>query len=93
LRPEKAWFVYLVQCVDKSLYCGISTDVSRRLAEHNLGKGAKYTRSRTPVALLATSCALTRSEALKLEYCIKRMPAGSKRTILETQTVEIRRLS
>jgi putative endonuclease len=93
LRPEKGWFVYLVLCADKSLYCGISTDVGRRLADHNLGKGAKYTRSRLPVTLLATSCALTRSEALKLEYRIKRMPAGSKRTILEAQTAEIRRLS
>jgi putative endonuclease len=93
LRPEKVWFVYLIQCADRSLYCGISTDVGKRLAAHNLGKGAKYTRSRTPVELLATSSALTRSDALKLEYRIKKMPAGSKRTILEKQTAEDQRLS
>ena len=85
MSPEKPWFVYLVRCADQTLYCGITTDVDRRMAVHNQGKGAKYTRSRTPVELLAISGALTRSNALKLEYHIKQLPAGSKRIELEKE--------
>ena len=77
MRVNK-WFVYLVRCSDKSLYCGISNDVHRRLKEHNAGKGAKYTRSRKPVALLDISSAMSKREALKLEYRVKRMPTDQK---------------
>ena len=83
MRSDKAWFVYLVECADNALYCGVTTDVDNRLSVHNLGKGAKYTRSRTPVKLVAASCALSRSEALRLEYRIKRMPSGRKRAGLD----------
>jgi putative endonuclease len=72
------WVVYLVQCSDKSLYCGISNDVQRRLKEHNSGKGAKYTRARRPVELIEVSPEMTKPEALKLEYRIKKMPADQK---------------
>jgi iron complex transport system substrate-binding protein len=75
---EKKWVVYLVRCSDNSLYCGISNDLIARLAEHNSGKGAKYTNSRRPVALVGTSAAMTKSEALKLEYSIKQLPADKK---------------
>ena len=72
------WVVYLVRCSDKSVYCGITNDISSRLAEHNSGKGAKYTRSRRPVELVGVSPGMTKSEALKLEYKIKRLPADKK---------------
>jgi putative endonuclease len=72
------WVVYLVRCSDKSLYCGISNDFESRLIEHNSGKGAKYTRSRRPVELIAISTEMTKSEALKLEYRIKQLPADKK---------------
>lgn len=75
---DKNWVVYLVRCSDKSLYCGISNDVQRRLKEHNSGKGAKYTRSRRPIELVDTSPEITKREALKLEYRIKRLPADQK---------------
>jgi putative endonuclease len=75
---EKNWVVYLVRCSDKSLYCGISNDVQRRLKEHNSGKGAKYTRSRRPVEFVAGSPELQKPDALKLEYRIKKMPADRK---------------
>ena len=75
---EKNWVVYLVRCSDKSLYCGISNDVHRRLKEHNSGKGAKYTRSRRPVELVDISPEIPKREALKLEYRIKRLPADQK---------------
>jgi putative endonuclease len=78
LNPNKNWVVYLVRCVDQSLYCGITNNIEKRLEVHNLGKGAKYTRYRIPVELLGTSSEMTKSEALKLELRIKRMPAARK---------------
>ncbi len=74
----KNWVVYLVRCSDKSLYCGISNDLKKRLIEHNSGKGAKYTRSRRPVEPVGVSFEMTKSEALKLEYRIKQLPANRK---------------
>jgi len=87
LTPDKNWVVYLVRCADRSLYCGITNDLEKRLDAHNIGKGAKYTRSRTPVELLGTRYHLTKSEALKLEHCIKKTPANRKLTELDTGKV------
>ena len=74
----KNWVVYLLRCSDNSLYCGISNNIARRVDAHNAGKGAKYTRSRRPVELVTTSPGLTRGDALKLEYRIRRLPADKK---------------
>ena len=75
---KQQWVVYLIQCSDESLYCGITNNLKNRLAAHNLGKGAKYTRSRRPVKLIGTSLKMTKSDALKLEYSVKQVPAGKK---------------
>jgi putative endonuclease len=75
---NKNWVVYLLRCSDKTLYCGISNNLKNRLKQHNSGKGAKYTRSRRPVELIGSSPELTKSEALKLEYRIKRLSADKK---------------
>jgi putative endonuclease len=75
---ERNWLVYLVQCSDNSLYCGITNNLPNRLAEHNSGKGAKYTRSRRPVTVVATSSLMTKSDALKLEYQVKQVPSHKK---------------
>jgi putative endonuclease len=75
---DKKWVVYLVRCSDNSLYCGISNDPKTRLIEHNSGKGARYTSSRRPVELVGTGPEMTKSEALKLEYRIKQLPADKK---------------
>lgn len=80
---DRNWVVYLVRCSDRSLYCGISNDLEKRLDAHNLGKGAKYTRSRKPVELLGTRFNMTKSEALKLERRIKKTPASRKLTELD----------
>jgi putative endonuclease len=74
----KNWIVYLLRCSDNSLYCGISNDVARRVAVHNAGQGAKYTKSRRPVELVATSGEMTKGEALRLEYRIRQLPADRK---------------
>lgn len=78
----KDWYVYLLECSDQTLYTGITTDVDRRLAEHNAGVGAKYTKGRGPVRLLAFRCVNSRSDALKLEAFVKKQPKVKKVTTL-----------
>jgi putative endonuclease len=85
-NEEMLWQVYLLRCADKTLYCGITTDIARRIAKHNAGKGAKYTRSRLPVTLMAASSGLSKSDALILERCIKREPAGKKIAMLQSRS-------
>jgi putative endonuclease len=75
---KRKWVVYLVQCSDESLYCGITNNLKKRLAAHNLGRGAKYTRSRRPVEFVGAGSEMTKSDALKLEYRIKQAPSGKK---------------
>jgi putative endonuclease len=70
---NKSYYVYLVRCNDDTLYCGISNDVSYRVGQHNLGKGAKYTKSRRPVELVWLEKADNKSEALKRECVVKKM--------------------
>ena len=80
---SEIWKVYLVKCADNSLYCGIAKDVSVRVLKHNAGKGAKYTRSRLPVELVAVSDEMSKSEALKLEYYIKKQSTEDKIRVLK----------
>jgi putative endonuclease len=75
---KRLWVVYLIRCSDESLYCGTTNDLKNRLIAHNSGRGAKYTRSRRPVELVAASPELTKSDALKLEYRVKQVPASKK---------------
>jgi putative endonuclease len=76
---KSAWYVYLLECVDGTYYTGVANDVERRLEEHNDGRGAKYTRGRGPVRLLAQSGPLTKSEAHSIEYRVKQLARGDKR--------------
>jgi putative endonuclease len=74
-----SWFVYILRCADGTLYTGITTDLARRVDEHNAGKaGARYTRSRRPVALVYSEAAENRSEASKREHAIKKLPLSGK---------------
>lgn len=77
----KAWFVYLIECVDGSLYTGVAVDVEKRYAAHAAGKGARYTRSHPPARLLARFEHPDRSSALKAEYAIKQLSPGEKRAL------------
>jgi putative endonuclease len=72
------WLVYLLECNDKTYYCGVTNNLEQRIIKHNQGKGAKYTRARLPVKLLDKIEGLTKSEALKLEYRIKQMKRENK---------------
>jgi len=72
------WFVYLLRCGDGTLYCGIALDVEARLAQHQAGKGAKYTRGRGPLELVYREACPTKAEALRRERAIKRLPRARK---------------
>jgi len=73
-----AWYLYVVKCCDETLYTGITTDVSRRLKEHNAQKGAFYTQNKTPVTLVYQEAMANRSQALKREAAIKRLTREEK---------------
>jgi putative endonuclease len=75
---KRKWVVYLIRCSDESLYCGMTNNLKNRLAAHNSGRGAKYTRSRRPVELVGFSSKMTKSDALKLEYRVKYVPTCEK---------------
>jgi putative endonuclease len=75
------WTVYLARCADGSLYTGITTDAERRLAEHNRGAGASYTRARLPVTLVYCEPAADRSGALRREHTIRRLSRGQKEAL------------
>ena len=67
----KNWFVYIVECSDGSYYCGMTSDIDKRVKTHNEGNGAKYTMSRLSVKLLASKGVTTKGAALSLEYKVK----------------------
>ncbi len=77
-----AWYVYIVECADGSLYTGIALDVAARVAAHNAGKGARYTRSRWPVVLCYRQRHPNKGAALRREYAIKQLTARSKRALI-----------
>jgi len=75
-------YVYLVQCADGTLYTGYAKDVQQRVAVHNTGEGARYTRSRLPVTLLISWHFPTQSAALKREYQIKQLTRQQKLALI-----------
>ncbi|WP_435334539.1 GIY-YIG nuclease family protein [Haloarchaeobius sp. TZWWS8] len=76
-------YVYVLECADGSLYTGYTTDVARRVAEHDAGEGAKYTRGRTPVSLRYQQRYGTRSAAMSREYAIKQLSRTEKLALVE----------
>ena len=78
------YFVYILQCVDDTLYTGITTDLDRRIKEHNSSKlGAKYTKVRRPVKLVFSKEFIDRSEASKEESRIKKLSRQQKIDLLK----------
>ena len=82
-----AWSVYLLECADNSLYCGVTTDLDTRLLKHNQGTASRYTRARRPVTLAAVRENMEKSAAFKLEYQIKQLPAPRKIAALKKSQV------
>lgn len=77
----RCW-VYLLRCADGTLYCGWSTDVARRVREHQSGRASRYTRSRRPVTLAARWVVIDRSAALREEARVKRLPREQKLALI-----------
>lgn len=82
-RESQPWFVYLARCGDGSIYTGIARHVGERLAAHNAGRGAKYTRGRGPVTLAASYRCRSQGEALRLEMAVKRLPRDAKERLTQ----------
>lgn len=76
-----SWVCYLLRCADNTFYCGISNDLEKRLAAHNAGEGAKYTRGRLPVSVVYHENCEGKSAALKRELQIKRLSRSAKITL------------
>ena len=86
----KQWFVYVVECSDGSLYTGITTNLKRRISEHNSSKkGAKYTKSRQPVELIYFETVSNRSEATMREINIKKLSKKNKIQLINSSTYKI----
>jgi putative endonuclease len=75
---QNTWTVYLLRCKSGALYCGITNNLEARIEAHKNGTGAKYTRANPPICLAAKKDGFTKSEAAKIEYAIKRVPARRK---------------
>jgi putative endonuclease len=84
---ESHYFVYIVRCADDTLYTGIATDLKKRIREHNGegGVGAKYTRTRMPVALLYQEELPNRALALSREYAIKQLTRTQKLALVKSR--------
>ncbi len=76
------WYVYMLRCADGTLYTGVTTDLKRRVAEHNgegaAGKGAKYTKARRPVVLAYSETMLDRSAAQMREHALRQLSRAEK---------------
>ena len=83
-RNQNNWLIYILECRDGSLYCGITNNLEKRLKQHNgeLKGGAKYTRSHSPCKLVYKEKSASRSEALQREIVIKKMSRDEKRLLL-----------
>lgn len=82
MKKKDNYYIYLVKCCDNTLYCGYTSDLERRVAEHNSGRGAKYTSSRIPVQLVYWEGFETRREAMQREYAIKQLTRLQKQALI-----------
>lgn len=81
----KPWFVYLARCSDGTLYCGVARDVAERIAKHDAGKGARYTRGRGPLTVEAVRKCKTHGDALRLEIAVKRLAREEKEGLTDVR--------
>lgn len=82
---EKRWQLYILRCGDGTLYTGIAVDAQKRLAMHQSGTGAKYTRGRGPLTMVYCENCGSHSEALKREYAVKRLTHAEKERLIASQ--------
>lgn len=83
-KEEQAWYVYILCCADQTFYTGCSPDLEARVAAHNAGRAAKYTRGRLPVRLVYQEQHSCRSTAAKREYQIKQLTRQEKISLISS---------
>ena len=81
-RIKEEWFVYILECRDKSFYTGITKDIARRLKMHNDGKASRYTRVRRPVKLRYQEFCVSRTQSLIRECAVKALPRKKKKELI-----------
>ena len=81
------WYLYILECSDKSYYTGITKNIEQRVATHNSGKGARYTRTRTPVKLVYQERCGKRAKAMKREIQVKSMHRKQKKALIDKKII------
>ena len=89
MDQQNKYYLYVLECKDSTLYTGYTNDVERRVAVHNSGKGAKYTKARVPVTCIFHQQFETKSEAMKAEYAFKKLTRKQKLDYIRSYTNEI----
>jgi putative endonuclease len=84
-KPKANWWVYILRCRDGTLYAGVTTDPTRRLAQHNAGTASKYTRARRPLTMVYRERAKSHGDALRREIAIKKLPRTAKDALVAKQ--------
>ena len=79
------WFLYIIKCKDSSLYTGITTNLEKRLKQHNEGRATKYTRGRKPVKLVYSEICKNESKARRKESDVKKLPRKKKLELILEQ--------
>lgn len=87
MEKDSKYYVYMLLCSDRTFYTGTSNNVQKRVATHNSGKGAKYTKVRRPVQLMYTEKLANKSEALKREIAIKKLTRRQKESLLKSNGI------
>ena len=88
-KKTTGFFTYIVRCADNSLYTGWTVDLGERISAHNQGRGAKYTRGRGPVELMASWQLSSKGEAMKLERALKQLSRKEKQTLINDLAVHL----
>ena len=78
MRSEETFYIYIVECSDHSFYTGWTNNLEKRIAAHNAGKGAKYTKYRLPVTLIYFETYPNKQDAMRREYAIKQLTRHQK---------------
>jgi putative endonuclease len=81
------WVVYILQCIDETLYTGITNNLEKRIKQHNSNKGSKYTRGRGPVKLVFSISVDDKSQAAKEEYRIKKLTKEKKLELIKNKNL------
>ena len=85
VNMKYSWVVYILCCSDGKLYTGVTNNIEKRVNAHNAGEASKFTRARLPVKILAASRFMTKEDAYRLEYRIKKLPRNKKLQVLKVE--------